>query len=937
MKKSFLGKVLMMASFVAILGGFSSCKDYSEDRYSDLLGKLEDQNSSLNDALDAQKKDLLGKISDLEAAQDACKKECAQKMQELEGKWDANLANEVAALKTVDENLQKQINDINDLIKDLMNPDNVSGTSPIVQIIENNQTVINASANAQSALDQLKVVNATTDDFEERIKALETWKTKVETLIVGWSERLTQVELDAAKALADAKANADRIDVMEELAKANGERLDSVVNALADFATKQELEAVAKKAEENYEAAKKYADDQIAILKDSVLNTIGALETSMKAADAVLASRLDSLENAVAALSTQIAANTTAINNLSDAVKKLITSVIVQGTKNPVIGSWATPFGTRSNILAAYYGYAGATGVRFPTDLPRFYADNSNVLMTAKDLEMLDVTPIRIDADEMIIGEEGNAGTLYMTVNPNTVDFSGTSFSLVNSQDEFAGVTLSGIEKSDAVLNFGFSRAANNGFYEAKATISEADINDVKLSLNLQEIKEVAQDIVNGNGVNVTNVATTVYNTLSAFNMEANGIKASWTDSEGEHSTYSQYAVAATAIKPLSYAFGKDFDYNTIPGVDRVENFINTMSDKVFDKISSMIPDFSGMSFTAPTINKISIPELDPEDCKVTFVVDIKTTVQYELNMTVPVEDVVIKDMSGETQSVIVRVPEKAHTVDVEREVEIAPGVIETIKETQVITIPAYEIEVPATNFTVDGQVVHISDVQINKLLEIPVEYTYTGEQNIYDVVNKLYGNITGSIEGVNDMLDQLDSFMGDVNNMLDELNKIKDITNKIDEAKDEIVSQLTKYLDKFNNKFCNLINSTNDALQPVMFVKTTDGFSKLSQVKAAPTMFSNGSVTLIPTSYTAEILAPAYKKLVGVTNVFKGSASAQAGNSECVAALKKVNDQIAEILPGDTYTVAATFEAGYVYEVVYTAVDFHGMVNTKKFYVTVK
>ncbi len=927
MKKNFFGKILMMASFVVILGGLSSCKDYSEDRYSDLLSKLEDQNTSLSDALNVQKDSLHAMKEAFEAAQQACKDSCAKKREDLEKKWDNNLANEVAILSAVDSSLQEQIDAINNFI----HVDTVSGKSPLDQVVESNVIVINAAANAQSALNQLQIIED--KKYDERITALENWQVEV----IGWSDRLIKVETDAAKALADAKANATRIEVMEELAKANAERLDSVVNALADFATKQELEAVEKKAEENFEAAKKYADDQIAILKDSVLNTIGALETSMKAADAALATRLDSLESAVAALTTQIAANTTAINNLSDAVKKLITSVIVQGTKNPIIGSWATPFGTRSNILAAYYGYAGATGVRFPTDLPRFYADNSNVLMTAKDLEMLDVTPIRIDADEMIIGEEGNAGTLYMTVNPNTVDFSGTSFSLVNSQDEFAGVTLSGIEKSDAVLNFGFSRAANNGFYEAKATISEADINDVKLSLNLQEIKEVAQDIVNGNGVNVTNVATTVYNTLSAFNMEANGIKASWTDSEGEHSTYSQYAVAATAIKPLSYAFGKDFDYNTIPGVDRVENFINTMSDKVFDKISSMIPDFSGMSFTAPTINKISIPELDPEDCKVTFVVDIKTTVQYELNMTVPVEDVVIKDMNGETQSVFVKVPEKAHTVDVEREVEIAPGVIETIKETQIITIPAYEIEVPATNFTVDGQVVHISDVQINKLLEIPVEYTYTGEQNIYDVVNKLYGNITGSIEGVNDMLDQLDSFMGDVNNMLDELNKIKDITNKIDEAKDEIVSQLTKYLDKFNNKFCNLINSTNDALQPVMFVKTTDGFSKLSQAKAAPTMFSNGSVTLIPTSYTAEILAPAYKKLVGVTNVFKGSASAQAGNSECVAALKKVNDQIAEILPGDTYTVAATFDAGYVYEVVYTAVDFHGMVNTKKFYVTVK
>jgi hypothetical protein len=95
----------------------------------------------------------------------------------------------------------------------------------------------------------------------------------------------------------------------------------------------------------------------------------------------------------------------------------------------------------------------------------------------------------------------------------------------------------------------------------------------------------------------------------------------------------------------------------------------------------------------------------------------------------------------------------------------------------------------------------------------------------------------------------------------------------------------------------------------------------------------------LIPTSHTLEILAPAYKKLVGVTNVFKGAANAQAGDKACKEALTKVNDQagVAEILAGDTYVVSATFEAGYVYEVVYTAVDFFGMVDTKKFYVTVK
>ena len=84
MKKKFLGKVLMMASFVAILGGFSSCQDYSEEIYSDVLNKLEIQNTSLESALEAQKQSLEAKLAELQAAQQECQKECAEKMRALE-------------------------------------------------------------------------------------------------------------------------------------------------------------------------------------------------------------------------------------------------------------------------------------------------------------------------------------------------------------------------------------------------------------------------------------------------------------------------------------------------------------------------------------------------------------------------------------------------------------------------------------------------------------------------------------------------------------------------------------------------------------------------------------------------------------------------------------------------------------------------------------
>ena len=55
MKKNVFSKILMMASVVAVLSGFNSCKDYSDEVNSDLLAKLENQNTTLQEALAAQK------------------------------------------------------------------------------------------------------------------------------------------------------------------------------------------------------------------------------------------------------------------------------------------------------------------------------------------------------------------------------------------------------------------------------------------------------------------------------------------------------------------------------------------------------------------------------------------------------------------------------------------------------------------------------------------------------------------------------------------------------------------------------------------------------------------------------------------------------------------------------------------------------------------
>lgn len=800
----------MMASFVAILGGFSSCQDYTEEVKSELLNKLETQNTTLEQALEAQKQALEAKIAELQAAQEACKAECAEKMSQLEAKWNAELAAQVALLKAEDAKLAEQIAAINGVIGDV------------------------------AALEGKTIV--------EQIVALNKVAAAVNDTIVAWGPRLTAVEQEAAAAKNQADVNKAAIENLDSIAKAHDEEIDALTQELKDS-----VAAIQAQAEENLKAAKQYADDQADSLKNEMLDSLNQLTEAMESVDSVLADRLDSVEARVDSLEAQVAKNTKDIENLTGALKKLVTSVVLQGTKNPVMGSIATPFNTRSNILAAYYGSVDAQGLEFPTARPRFFVDAANVQMTAKDVQMLGVEAVTKEEGIVLLGDEGNAGTVYMTINPNTVDFTGLSVALVNSQDEFSGAELSSLAPSDEVLSFGYTRAAKNGFYEAKATVTEESLEDVKLSMNFNEIKEVAKDLVNGGGVNVSAIASTVSNAMSTFVMDANGVKVSWTDElcDEEHSVYSQYGVAVTAVKPLSYAFGSDFAFTNVPGMDRIESLIGKLSEKA----------------------KAAINKTDK-------------VLNYEL--------VEIKEI--------------------------------TIPAAPVVDSIAVVVDIPGKWATVE-----------NGIDSVWVEgYNDTIYVSVQEVVDQLYGNLAGSFNDVNDMLNGVKDMVDEINEVLA---KAKNLKASALNGVDKFQSKMTSFLDIFNDKFCAVINSTNKVLRPILFVTTEDGFHKLSQAKNNPTVITGKTLSLIPTSYSLEYIAPAYKKLVGVTNVFKGSASAQAGDADCVAALNKVNEQaaVAEVLAGDTYEVEATFEAGYVYEVVYTAVDFYGKVDAKKFYVTVK
>ena len=203
------------------------------------------------------------------------------------------------------------------------------------------------------------------------------------------------------------------------------------------------------------------------------------------------------------------------------------------------------------------------------------------------------------------------------------------------------------------------------------------------------------------------------------------------------------------------------------------------------------------------------------------------------------------------------------------------------------------------------------------------------------DAAKDLWGVAQNSLGNVNDMLADLRDIVSEVNNLLDKVNNYETtINNTIDNAIDRVRS----YIDKINNRVVGLVNSTNSRFQPFMVAGDSKGLKRLSGSKNYPTELTSG-ISVYPTSQTMELLCPIARKHIAVTNVFKGDKSAQGGNADCLARLKAANTgKLNTVLDGNVRRIDLSgLKAGYVYEIAYSGLDFHGNIATRKYYVTVK
>ena len=682
MNKKIISGFLMFALAVFSMSSFVACKDYDEDSYTDLKARLNGE-ITLREALTQQVKALEEALSKI--------KSCTCDPSKY-------------ASKDEFDKVELKLTEIEEAIKNLTPYDD---TELVAKINQLNSWLLYVEKLAKS--DSVRIDN-------------------LEGKVAGWDEKITTL--------------VGRVDsIIVELSKINTGELNDKI-----------------------EKAQNTADSAANLAGQAMQKALEALELAQK--DSI---RLDSLEkkfnelvvrdfskeiDSLCAVTDSLAGE---IDKIKADLQKMVTGVLIQGTECPVIGYFNTPFDARALILAAYYGELESP-LEFPATEAKNYVngDTDFAKWTARNLQIIgNLSSVRGYVANQPAGlfvstnngkEFGNAGTLYLTVNPNTVDFEGKEITLETSLGKESFIELSELEHSTRELTFGFTRAeaADNGFYEAKATLAKQNIDKVKMNIDFAELEDRAKDLINEkNKSSVLNMASALVYSFQDV-LPAYGVKASWLDatSNTAHNVYSEYALANTAIKPLSYTFLKDLNKEWLPYEDRI-------------------------------------------------LADI--------------------------------------------------------------------------------------DAAVEELQSLPIN------------------------------------------------------------ERDNLKSRLNGYVTRAYNKLYSIFNKApNLALQPCMIGIANDKATMLSQTFSKPTKVASKTLELYPTSYSLELLAPAYKKFVAVTDVFDASTMAPVELSQAKTMASQANtsgENMKRVFDQET-TCKFKGEAGYIYEITYTAVDYHGKVAIKKFYV---
>lgn len=477
-------------------------------------------------------------------------------------------------------------------------------------------------------------------------------------------------------------------------------------------------------------------------------------------------------------------------------------------------------------------------------------------------------------AGTLISDADDNAGIIYVTVNPANVAPSAIHLKLVDSQGNVAPYKLEWAN-TDKILTAGVSRAvstSNNGFYAVKVSLDKESLNKAKVwtSEDAQELKSVAKNLLNklrhpkSTNLQLGNIASTINSTFNN-RLKLYAVEATWTQrgTDGklvEKKVTSAYKLAASPMSPLSFEFLKDGINVDLPSIPTLQSKIN------FNNYKFNWTPIEHMGNVTTTVTLSGMPDLDNIEINGSIVIPEITTTGT------------IKTKDGKTEL-------KGQLVNGEY-------VFDLSQLNASATVKIADIQVSKDNFTIT--------VPQDKTKDVEVTIPMTEFNNIIDNINSQVGNMIGNVNGIVD--------------------KVNNFTDAID---GQLISRINTYI----NKFENLLTKSNSLLQPAMFYRTNGGsFGQLARVAEGASYLklngSEASTVFVASSYTAELLAPAYMKEITVDG---GATLTGAGQSGSKVVLK--NGQ---------YKVGFKATKAGVYTITYNAVDYFGKTVSKKFYVKV-
>lgn len=606
-----------------------------------------------------------------------------------------------------------------------------------------------------------------------------------------------------------------------DLASAIDARIQANMNVIKDgvFADKERIEA-AIQGSEAYQNLKGKVD--------GVDGRLQAIE-KLRLTDSIAAKKItDALNNRLDSVSGSL---DKALNSL---VEQKLDGITVNATENPVTGYWNASFtGLNLKLASSFYGVAAEGN---------------------KDWD--------VKANQ-VLGKGGNAGYLYVSLNPTEIDPSLVKVELVNSQGEPAkGFKLGDIDNTDKVLTFGTKAASvsANGFYQVPVIASDPQNDGVEFDKGAlaAAAKNVLNELRNPkeNDLDLSKIASALYKNIPV--LTAYGVKAEYylynpdTQNLELHKTIkhavSDYDIAAVAVKPVSFNFLKD--------------------NATLDKLS----DWAVENFRLPSLSSKLDKVIDALNVEISY------------------------DKADEFYTYSVITPNGLYCQQDGNDVVIF-GQGTNLDNGQIVDGELYRIK----NATVEKKFLSTGGSAVEFVFVIK-----TKDSTIADLLASANKQIAGKLQ------------------------PIKNVLSNVNAKWENVIAKVNPLLQKVSSK----IGSANKLLQPtILYVDQNGNPNTLSTIggRLGTRFVGTGATTLYATSWTAELLAPAYKKSISVE------------------AVKDENKDGAEVTLTDGTTSAAKPFNGSINKVIfnakksgeyiihYKAIDYSGVEVEKTFNVVVE